>query len=269
MKVLSLFDGIATGRLALERAGIKIERYYASEIDKYAIKIALKNFPDIVQLGDVRNLKIDFQPDLLIGGSPCQDLSISKKNRCGLQGERSSLFWEYVRILQESKPKCFIFENVASMPKKDKRIISNALGIEPIVIDAEIISAQKRKRLFWVGKLKNEKYNRIEVRQPEKKEVLLKDILIGSDIFCDVKKAYCLDANYYRGVSWEYYKKKKKRQLVIERGKIRKLTPVECERLQGFPDNYTEGISNTQRYKCLGNAFHVEVIVHILNEIYN
>lgn len=127
MKILSLFDGISIAQQALKNIGIIPEVYYASEIDKYAIQITQKNFPDTIQLGSVVGLKVDFQPDLLVGGSPCQDLSIAKKNREGLSGSRSSLFYEYVRILKEVKPKYFILENVNSMPKEAKETITKEL----------------------------------------------------------------------------------------------------------------------------------------------
>ena len=135
MRVLRLFDGISCGRLALERAGIPVEVYYASEIDKYAIKVSEKNYPDIIRLGDVR--EIDFSRfiskiDLIIGGSPCQDLSIAKKNRQGLEGEKSGLFWKFVEAVKNIKPKYFMLENVASMSKENKQIITDTLGIEPV-----------------------------------------------------------------------------------------------------------------------------------------
>jgi len=167
MKVLSLFDGISCARVALERVGIPVEAYYASEIDKYAMQISAKNYPDIVQLGDIKSLADEIEIiernwtkniDLLIGGSPCQDLSIAKKDRKGLEGERSGLFWEYVRILKEVKPKYFILENVNSMPKEAKAIITETLGVEPIMINASLVSAQNRKRLFWFGQTR-ERFN--------------------------------------------------------------------------------------------------------------
>lgn len=322
MKILSLFDGISCARVALERAGIPVEVYYASEVDKYAMQISVKNYPDIVQVGSVVGLDTtQFRDvDLMVGGSPCQDLSIAKKDRKGLEGSRSSLFWEYVRILNEVKPKYFILENVASMPKADKDIITKTLGVEPIMINASLVSAQNRKRLFWT--------NIPNVTLPEDKGILLKDILESGDT--DRLKSYCIDANYWKCASLEQYLKKARRQivfcdsdlqilvegrteegkksrkeirektgkdstlrssthkayfgrpaiksnclttgmgaegLIIEKQIIRKLTPIECERLQGLPDNYTEGVSNTQRYKCLGNAFNVDVVAHILSFI--
>lgn len=330
MKVLSLFDGISCARVALERAGIPVEAYYASEIDKYAIQISQKNYPDIKLVGDVQHIMykplislhsegiITDEIDLLIGGSPCQDLSIAKKNRQGLSGERSGLFWEYVRILNEVKPKYFILENVNSMPKEAKDLITKTLGVEPIMIDAALVSAQRRKRLFWT--------NIPNITQPEDRELFLKDII--TDGVVDREKSHCIDANYHKGTSEKHYKEKGARQIVYQyrrtywretiggkvptltanmgtgghnvpfiqqtaRGfnkggkkfdkvptltknaweqnhklnNIRKLTPVECERLQSLPDNYTEGVSNTQRYKALGNAFNVDVVAHILSFI--
>jgi site-specific DNA-cytosine methylase len=300
MKVISLFDGISCARVALERAGINVESYYASEIDKYAIQISQKNYPDIQHVGSVTELlfsNAEYEQykdiDLLIGGSPCQDLSIAKAGRKGLEGERSGLFYEYVRILKEVKPKYFILENVASMSKESKDKISEVLGVQPIMINASLVSAQNRKRLFWT--------NIPNVIQPEDRGILLKDIIESGDV--DRLKSYCIDANYWKGASLEHYLSKGVRQLVFSsekrrtdvrilneksntltssyRGvldgdsrmgviiddKVRKLTPIECERLQGLPDNYTEGVSNTQRYKTLGNAFNVDVVAHILKHL--
>lgn len=307
MKILSLFDGISCAMVALERAGIKVDAYYASEIDKYAIQISQSNYPEIIELGNVVGLKFDEKIDLLIGGSPCQDLSIAKKNRKGLDGERSGLFWEYVRILREVKPKYFILENVASMPKEAKAVITEALGVEPIMINASLVSAQNRKRLFWT--------NIPNVVLPEDRGILLRDILeenvdekynVHSDNWrvarntCDVNsKSRCLNASNYKGALndgmslirvGQFGKGGQGDRIYSPDGKsvglsaldggrgaktglyevekeIRKLTPIECERLQGLPDNYTEGISNTQRYKCLGNAFNVDVVAHILSFI--
>lgn len=176
MKILSLFDGISCGRVALERAGITVETYYASEIDKYAMSVAQAMYPDTIQIGDV--CKIDFtqyigKVDMIIGGSPCQDLSIAKQNRQGLQGERSRLFWEYIKALTIIKPKYFLLENVASMKSEDRDAITAVLrGIYPetecIMINSALVSAQQRKRYYWTN---------WHVGQPEDKGILLKDIL--------------------------------------------------------------------------------------------
>ena len=168
MNVLSLFDGISVARYAL---GDRVKTYYASEIDAKAIQIAKKNFPSTIHLGDVRTIKADALPkiDLLIGGSPCQDLSIAKKDRKGLDGDRSGLFWEFIRILREVKPTYFVLENVASMPKDARDTITKETGVEPIMINASLVSAQSRKRLFWT--------NIPVVGLPEDRGIVLKDIL--------------------------------------------------------------------------------------------
>jgi len=185
MKILSLFDGMSVAQQALKEAGIPVEAYYASEIDPYAIAVTQSNFPETIQLGDISEMKdsedgaylYPYPIDLLIGGSPCQDLSIAKKNREGLKGQRSGLFYEYVRIRDEVNPKYFILENVASMPKEAREQISEILGVQPVMINASLVSAQNRKRLFWVGKWNGEKYEQVEIPQPEDRGILLKDIL--------------------------------------------------------------------------------------------
>lgn len=306
MRVLSLFDGISCARVALQKSGIPVKEYYASEIDKYAIKVSETNYPDILRLGDVREIK-PFKVDLLIGGSPCQDLSIAKKDRKGLDGERSGLFWEYIRLWKDCEPTYFILENVASMPKKDRDIITKTMGVEPVLFDASLVSAQSRKRLFWTN---------LPFTLPSDKGILLKDILEPNgevdERMVSNGKAYTLTASYTRAVVENSIQRKQRTMVGIKdytairignigksnsqanrvyspEGKsvclsanggglgaktglyqidtIRKLTPIECERLQCLPDNYTEGISNTQRYKCLGNAFNVDVVAEILSSL--
>lgn len=339
MKILSLFDGISCARIALEKSKHIVEIYFASEIDKYGIKISENNFKDIIHIGDVKmvahkDASIHYKLndiDLLIGGSPCQDLSIAQKNRKGLNGERSGLFWEYVRILKEVKPRYFILENVASMAKDQQEIISKTLGVQPIMINAALVSAQNRKRLFWT--------NIPNVIQPKDKRILLKDILepkVSGDFFVKPKsntvrsssrgsgindkhnwdtirigsinkggqgdriyspngKSVGLSAlgggrgaktglymikpvalrNRGKGKQPEYNGTGKANamttvqtdSMVANGENIRRLTPIECERLQGLPDNYTNGVSNSQRYKMLGNAFNVDVVAHILSFI--
>ena len=169
MKVLSLFDGISAGRVALERAGIPVEAYYASEIDKYAIQVSKKNYPDIIQLGDVRDIKGCDLPkiDLLIGGSPCQGFSFSGL-QLNFEDERSKLFFEYVRILKEINPTYFLLENVP-MKKEYQDVISEQLGVEPLLIDSRLVSGQQRRRLYWT--------NIPNISQPEDMNILLKDII--------------------------------------------------------------------------------------------
>jgi len=315
MNVLSLFDGISCGRVALKRAGIKVDKYYASEIDKYAISVSKYNYPDIIQVGDVSKLKGEnFENiDLMMGGFPCQDLSIAKKNREGLKGERSGLFYEMIRLHKEIKPRWFIYENVASMSKENKEIITDTLKeIDPntyaIMINGALVSAQNRKRIFWT--------NIPNVEQPEDKGILLKDILEdevdekyylnsggqGDRVYSKDGKSVNISANGGgRGAKTGLYavgiekqgKKIGKEQIksnalmardykgfgnqqmtgVMDNSQIRKLTPIECERLTTLPDNYTAKgeddvkISNTQRYKMCGNAFIPDVVAHILKNI--
>lgn len=311
MRVLSLFDGISCGQVALERANIPVEVYYASEIDKYAIQITQKHFPNTIQLGDVT--QIDFNPfkgkiDLIMGGSPCQDLSIAGK-RAGLKGERSGLFYKFVEAVEIIRPKYFLFENVASMKQEEKELITSYLKVEPILINSALVSAQDRKRLYWT--------NIPNIKQPEDKHIYLEDI-VEPDALIDRDKSHAILASIGRTTHREYFKKnqgqlvyiaimlsniyggfKEKRprvkvdksfcirtarggghlpSLIIE-GKskditlenfkqcIRKVTPLECERLQTLPEGYTEGISTTQRYKCIGNGWTVDVIAHILRGI--
>jgi len=306
INVLSLFDGISCARFALETNGFHIENYYASEVDKYAIQIAQKNYPSTKQVGSVVGLDGSrfSGVDLLVGGSPCQDLSIAKKGRKGLDGERSGLFWEYVRVLNEVKPKYFILENVASMSKDARETITEVMGVEPIMIDAALVSAQRRRRLFWT--------NIPNIVLPKDRGIYLKDILqktvdakyITKMDFTkriDYKihtgnfdgKAVPLRATDYKGThnvirigtlnsggqGDRIYSPDGKSVTLSANGGgrgaktglykigdvVRRLTPVECERLQCLPDNYTEGLSDTQRYKTLGNGFNVEVVKHILS----
>lgn len=361
MNVLSLFDGMSCGQIALERAGITVDRYFASEVDKYAIQITQKNYPNTVQLGDVREWRNWQFPkiDLLLAGSPCQGFSIAGK-LLNFEDPRSKLFFEFVDILEYYKPKHFLLENV-KMKKEWKGIISNILEVEPVEINSALVSAQNRKRLYWAN---------FPITQPEDKGIYLKDIVeedaipvtfterrtekakeirrqyrkYGKDfsprrekelvtrtdgksncltanlsnkehIVAAIKqngvwknksdKSQCLDANYWKGVDNHgqrtmiqvaslydnnadagriYSVEGKARTLKGEAGgggakmglisfddgvTFRKLTPLECERLQTVPEGYTEGVSDTQRYKMLGNGWTVDVIVHILKGIKN
>lgn len=313
MKVLSLFDGISCGMVALERAGIPVERYVAYEIEPNAIKISEKNYPQIEHCGDVT--KADFTQyegfDLLIGGSPCQDLSIANQKGKGLHGERSGLFWEYYRALQTVKPKYFLLENVASMKKSDKETITKFLGVEPIMINSALVSGQQRKRLYWT--------NIPNIKQPIDKGIFLKDILqdesvtpcalrtrkdyTGSYKRLEVKndgKANSLtsvqtDSMYCKPIRLGHFNSAGQgdriysvegKSLSLSSGGgrgaktglyrvdlpdgdyiVRRLSPIECERLQTLPDNYTEGIAETNRVKCLGNGWTVDVIAHIFKNL--
>lgn len=293
IKVLSLFDGISCGRIALERAGIPVDRYVAYEIEKNAIKISQKNYPQIEQCGDVRTA--DFSQyegfDLLIGGSPCQDLSNYKYDRGevkGLNGEKSSLFYYYVKALKEVKPKYFLLENVASMEKKWADVISEELGVEPIMINSALVCAAERKRLYWT--------NIPNINQPEDKGIVLKDIIIPADEVPDkywytkypvtvhdgdVKVKATIHLNGHRQAKEVYGLNHKCNTLlcdgnggnlakkVYQDNRVRRLTPLEYERLQTLPDYYTDCVADSRRYTAIGNGWTVDVIAWIfgfLNE---
>ncbi len=297
--VVSLFDGMACGLTALKRAGIEVKEYHAFEIDKYAIQIAKKNHPEIIHHGEI-NFMTDFGrfkgADLLIGGSPCQGFSLAGKG-LNFKDSRSQLFFEYLRAKNEIKPKKFILENV-KMKKEIQDEISRLIGCEPVFINSALVSAQSRQRLYWCN---------TTVALPEDRGILLKDIIENGVV--DRDKSYCIDANYHKGGSYKLYLEKSRRQGVFaqsekvmvferphgfnrggitEREKFatlrkstadnyhinendtwRKLTPIECERLQTLPDNYTEGVSNSQRYKMLGNGWTVDVIAHLFKGLYD
>ena len=259
MNVLSLFDGMACGRIALERCGYNVTNYYASEIDKYAMKVAKANYPDIEHLGDVRSVETDNLPDidLLIGGSPCQGFSFAGRH-LNFQDQRSRLFFEYVRILEETQPRYFLLENVR-MSKESERVISEFLDCEPITINSNLVSAQNRHRLYWT----NIPFDGL----PNDKGIKLADIIESGNV--DRDKAHCIDANYWKGGNLKSYFEKNRRQLVFGESvdDYRKLNPLEVERLQTVPENYTAHVSNTQRYKMLGNGWTVDVIAHILKNM--
>jgi DNA-cytosine methyltransferase len=391
MKVLSLFDGMSSGQVACQRANLPVEHYEASEIDKYAMTIAKKNYPKTKELGDItklgsRGVSLS-TPDLVMGGSPCQSFSFAGRQK-GFKDERGELFWEFMRVLEETKPKYFLLENVR-MKKEHERVITRELGVQPLCINSALVSAQNRERLYWT--------NIPRVFLPENKRIYLKDILECGCV--DRAKSYCIDANYFKGGNVQNYFEKARRQLVFScvrvgdadikghdsvkrvyakegksptlttmqgghrepkvfcgafRGRYkingvrqdhkmkvagltdqqlelrfdgksnslttvqkdnvivrtatinkggqgdriyssqgkaitlsaqsggtagsgnmlvgdeytwRKLTPLECERLQTLPDNYTQGVSDTQRYKMIGNGWTVDVIAHILKNL--
>ncbi len=369
MKVLSLFDWISCGYEALIRAWIPVDEYYASEIDKHAIKVALKNHSDIIEIGDVCQVKWeDYQGvDLVIGGSPCQWFSFAGK-MLNFDDPRSKLFFEFVRVVKEVKPKFFLLENV-KMKKEFIEVINEQLRwITPTLIDSALVSAQHRERNYRVGKLQEDgTYTKVEIPQPEDRWLLLKDVLQESPDEkyylrdwqlknyersfwskwklqewdkCDTITAsmwtwwwncHIIDESLYftqekidQIANWKCYEKPLERAKTWEEKsdtltthcgkdswwmklvkipcatqignsknfgnaygsekaytlracnpngviewtqpmKIRKLTPIECERLQTLPDNYTEWVSNSQRYKALGNWWTVDTIAHIFS----
>ena len=207
MKIVSLFDGMACGMLAMLGAGVEVDEYYAYEIDKYAVQTTTHNFPDIIECGDV--FKADFTQykdvDFIVGGSPCTYWSIAQKNN--RETEASGLGWElfsqYVRALNEINPRFFIYENNKSMSKAIRESITEAFGFDAICINSALVSAQNRQRLYWVGK-RNEDgtYSKVEVQQPEDRGILLRDILDGAMDLTSRDKAWTLTASYDGAVAW-------------------------------------------------------------------
>lgn len=313
--VLSLFDGISCGQIALNRAGILYEKYYASEIDKSSIKVTQSNYPNTIQLGNILEWKywdIDYSAvDLIFAGSPCQGFSFAGKE-LNFDDPRSKLFFVFVDILNHARSKNpavkFVFENVR-MQRRFQDVITTSLGVEPVSINSALVSAQNRVRLYWT--------NLGHVSQPYNTGVCLRDIVEPTPILNN--PGLQIDADYWSRVDLKLHFYVHKLRLFVmsdrvvataERGRylsttgaysrkgkgdivrgyevrcdhksytlttvlkdcyvtddlvIRKLTPVECERLQTVPDNYTIAASTSQRYKMLGNAWTVDVIVHILS----
>ena len=304
MNVLSLFDGMSCGQIALDKLGIPVNKYFASEIDKYAIQVAKRNYPEMIHLGDVKEINPSELPkiDLLIGGSPCQGFSFGGKGLNFLD-PRSRLFFEFDRLLKALKPKYFLLENV-KMKKESEQVITDYLGVEPVEINSNLVSAQNRKRLYWT----NIPFDGL----PEDKGIMLKDILEeetaefyrAGEYLQEKRRAsdknpdmlnpdYRSQANTIHDVDGKsgcvcsgthgyaigYVPEiRDKSKCVRTGGRLsydrhewdsidnmhwRKLTVTECERLQTVPDGYTCGVSNTQRYKMLGNGWTVDIIKHI------
>ena len=354
MNVLSLFDGMSCGQIALNRAGVKYDEYFASEIDHYAMAVTRENYPHTTQLGDVTKIDYTKLPfggiDLLMGGSPCQGFSFAGK-QLNFDDPRSKLFFEFVRLKDELKPKYFLMENVL-MKQESQDIISKYLGVKPVMINSSLFSAQNRKRLYWTN---------IPFDIPtEDKGIVLQDILedgIANEAMTNkLGKSHCITARYNGAVWWNSIQRRQrtmvqvgeadnikgfdsikriyspngkaptlttmqgghrepkvaigrivnrrldkngvrkdnqlelplstqleisdsdksnclttvnKDNVVVEGMQWRKLTPLECERLQTVPDNYTNHVSNSQRYKMLGNGWTVDVIAHIMKGIKN
>jgi DNA (cytosine-5)-methyltransferase 3A len=392
MNVLSLFDGMSCGQQALERSGIEVNQYFASEIDKYAIKVTMANYPNTIQLGSVVNVNAQELPkiDLLIGGSPCQSFSFAGKRKGmttkqeteiltlehylqfkseGYEFEgQSYLFWEFMRLLNETKPKYFLLENV-EMGEKWEKVLSRAIGVNGIHINSALVSAQNRKRIYWtnIGMVPGGLFGDLVsiITQPKDKGILLKDILeseVDQKYFLSDKminsfkikttfykekgggfcfkpnegdnkgrtltnpgknrmddnfivhntmprsgnskqggtghltrndgKTYCLDTGNTNAVEIVAMRGRGEKGNIEQQletngtnksnslttvqkdnlvsnfnTKIRKLTPKECERLQTVKDNYTNCVSDSQRYKMLGNGWTVDVICYIFSFI--
>jgi len=359
MNVLSLFDGMSCGQQALERAGIKVENYFASEIDKYAIQVTMANYPNTIQLGSVVGVDGYALPkiDLLIGGSPCQSFSFAGKRKGmattdeqeiltlehylklkadGYEFEgQSYLFWEFMRLLYEVKPKYFLLENV-EMGEKWERVLTQAIGVNALHINSALVSAQNRKRIYFTNIGMEAAglfgYPVSIIKKPKDRKILLKDILeseVDEKYFLSEKamkllgdkiinksvsneKSMTIDRSYYKGVG---IRCGDCRQIVksdidlivhntmprssttgkggtghlsrndgktycldtgntnavevreVKNSRIRRLTPLECMRLQTVNDNYKMPVSDSQKYKMLGNGWTIEVISHIFKYI--
>lgn len=288
MNVLGLFDGMSCGQVALRKAGVSYDKYHASEIDVDAVKVAMRNFPSTVQLGDVRGIEAGNLPriDLLLGGSPCQDFSNVKivdgrrKEVLGLDGPKSRLFYEYLRLLKELDPRWFLLENVGSMARGYVELIDELLGVEGVRICSSKFVPQVRNRIYWtnipIDDLPVMKvptvFDLLEKKVADKyfltwrmKACVLSvsdkwthkprtDLPVAVPLTATMHKMHRAGIdNYYTCVNHP-----------ADKSDLRRLTPVECERLQGLPDDYTKGVSDTQRYRMIGNGWTVDVIAHIL-----
>jgi site-specific DNA-cytosine methylase len=274
MNVLSLFDGMSCGRIALDRAGVIVDKYYASEVKKHAIKVSKDNYPDIIHLGDVTKLDCEYLKtldiDLLIGGSPCQDFSILSKERLGLRGEKSSLFYQYFWILNEIKPKYFLLENVI-MSKLQEEEITRFLNVEPVLINSSLVSGQNRERLYWsnipnitIPKDRNITFSSIQEDVPLQDIKPFMNKKWGNKKRIDQigklsrDKAYCLTTG--RTHPKMYY-------LNDDKTKCRLITRREAERLQTVPDGYTDSVGISDAINLLGDGWTVDVISHIFKGI--
>lgn len=317
MNVVSLCDGMSCARICLEQAGIKVDKYYASEIKDIGIKVSKENYPDIIQIGDVNNVSYsdgvlhtevgDFEDniDLVVFGSPCQSLSVAMKTdkRVGLQDKaKSGLFFECYRILKEINPKYFLMENVASMRNSDRDIITEYMGVEPIKIDARLLSPSIRKRYYWTN-------IPVDLDKLEKKDISFQSVLNAG--FVERERARCLCVTecrplktpikmFYRDYStgfWnlifkskEHYEKCIETYLKISGGKrrlktsreldkyigtdiakvfegVRYMDSVEMERCMGIPEGYTKCLSRNDAANVIGDGFSIPVVSFIFSFI--
>lgn len=282
LNVLSLCDGISCGQVALEKAGIKVGKYYSSEIDEKAIKITQQNYPHTIQIGNIKEVEYEngvlfwkygkerIKIDLVIGGTPCQDLSSFKIKAEGLKGKRSSLFYNFLKILWEVEPRYFLFENI-KMKKEWRDIITKELNVEPIEINSKDFSAQNRKRLYWTNipltkwKIKDINFNDILGDLPFRKipncffEKWGEKQRINKGLnWVENDKSNCLTTKNCHTNQYLLNKRKTK---------IRLLSAREYELLQTLPIDYTKGISDTERFKCIGNGWTIDVVAHIFKKL--
>ena len=281
MNVVSLFNGMNTGRQALENVGIKVNKYYSSEIKPYAIELTQHHFPDTIQVGDVTKWKewdIDWKSiDLILSGSPCQDLSAAGK-RAGINGSRSSLFFVFVEILEHIKTLnpnvLFLQENVGSASKLDVGIMSRALGVYPVRINSKLVTAQMRDRYYWSNIKTKETLLDIvtDIPQPKDRGIMFKDIITSG--FVDKIKALCMLQSICSAESLEKNQKSLLNRMkgrfidgVFENNKYRTLNKIEMCRLQGFPDDYCDILTTAKAGSLLGDGWTLPIIEHIFNFI--
>ena len=279
MNVLSLFDGMSCGQIALERAGVKVDNYYASEIDKYAIQVTQKNYPNTIQLGDIVDLKASDLPkiDLLIGGSPCQDFSRANAVRDGLKGMKSMLFYEYVRLLKETNPKYFILENVI-MDDLGYNTITELLGTEPVRLNGSRVSGALRDRLFWTN-IGPEWFDlfgnrKCAIPQPLDKKIMLNDVLEYG--YSDKKKHTCLNTSSgYQSPNQEYLISRNdttgmitliyKDEKMNTKDGVRMVNQNELELLHNIPNGYTKNLTKTKAGNLIGDGWCVGIVEHIMS----
>jgi len=284
MNVVSLFNGMNTGRQALENVGIKVDKYYSSEIKPYAIKLTQHHFPDTIQVGDVtkwREWDIDWQSiDLILSGSPCQDLSAAGK-RAGINGKKSSLFFVFVEILEHIKslnPKIlFLQENVASASKLDVGIMSRALGVYPVRINSSLVTAQLRDRYYWSNiRTKETMFDLVtDIPQPKDKGIKLQDKLTNGFTKREKSKtllerrSFCYTDEFSDNAQ-RFLKTREKFGVIVinlDNGLLRTVNQIEMERLQGFPDGYTSILSKAHAGSLLGDGWTLPIIEHIFSYI--
>jgi site-specific DNA-cytosine methylase len=285
MNVLSLFNGMNTGRQALENVGIKVNKYYSSEIKPYAIELTQHHFPDTIQVGDVtkwREWDIDWKSiDLVLSGSPCQDLSAAGK-RAGINGKKSSLFFTFVEILEHIKSLnpnvLFLQENVGSASKLDVGVMSRALGVYPVRINSSLVVAALRDRYYWTNiKTKQSMFDIVtDIPQPKDRKIMFKDVLTSGTT--NRKKSVCLmEGTFSKNNSkdiysehWQKYLKKRPQSMVIlinEGDLLRLPNKTEMCRLQGFPDNYCDILPDEKAGSLLGDGWTLPIIEHIFSFI--
>ena len=285
MNVVSLFNGMNTGRQALENVGIKVNKYYSSEIKPYAIELTQHHFPDTIQVGDVTKWKewnIDWKSiDLILSGSPCQDLSAAGK-RAGINGSRSSLFFVFIEILNHIKTLnqnvLFLQENVGSASKLDVGIMSRALGVYPVRINSKLVTAQLRDRYYWSNiKTKQTMFDIVtDIPQPKDKGIMFKDIVTSGRV--NRKKSKCLLAGLFNSFCYKDEKSKEAQHylinkekfgvlLIYEKDYIRTVNKIEMCRLQGFTDDYCDILTTAKAGSLLGDGWTLPIIEHIFNFI--